>query len=115
LYQYPLGKSFVSPSMADRQPSVAEALAQGTIPVGTVAIKEGARVIASDGVHVGNVEQVLADERTGRATGFMLRQGLVGKDRRFIPITWADQIGENEVRLLVGSRMIESLGYVPGE
>jgi uncharacterized protein YrrD len=85
------------------------------LPENAVALKEGAAVIASDGVAMGHVEQVTADERTGRATGFLLSQGLVLKEKRFIPITWVEQLSESEVRLLVGSRMIYSLGYnTPG-
>ncbi len=50
------------------------------IPKGTVAVKEGAKVITRDEQHVGNVEQVLTSAKTDRVTHFMIAKGMLLKE-----------------------------------
>ena len=79
------------------------------IPEGTVALKEGAKVISADGQHVGNVEQVLTDPEADRATHIVISQGLLLKNRKIIPTTWVASLNDDEVRLAVGANLLESL------
>jgi len=79
------------------------------IPAGTVALKEGARVLSADGQHVGSVERVLTDSKVDRATYFVLSQGLFFKERKLIPATWIREIDEDEVRLSVGPVVLDGL------
>lgn len=81
------------------------------IPDGTVALKEGARVTASDGKHVGEVSQVLTSPGHGRVTHISISKGIVQRETRLIPVAWIDHFDGDGVYLSVGSRMIEGLSH----
>lgn len=77
------------------------------IPEGTVAMKEGARVIADEGRHIGIVESVLADPVADQITHFRISSGLLSKETKLIPIQWVKTVGEDEVRLKVKKDLLE--------
>lgn len=79
------------------------------IPHGTVALKEGARVFAADGKHVGDIEEVIVNPQTDQATHFVISKGLFLKEKKTVPAAWADLLSENEVHLVVGSARLEDL------
>jgi uncharacterized protein YrrD len=79
------------------------------IPDDMVALKEGANVISADGEHVGDIERIFVDPEAERATHFVITEGLIFKERKLIPATWVSTVGEDEVHLAVGSRMIDGL------
>jgi uncharacterized protein YrrD len=79
------------------------------IPEGTVAIKEGARVMGKDGEHVGNIEKVFIDSATKHATHVVISKGILFKERKLIPTNWINVAGENEVMLTVNSGVVENL------
>jgi uncharacterized protein YrrD len=79
------------------------------IPEGTVALEEGAKVISSDGQHVGNVEQVLTDSQVDRATHFVISQGMLLKTRKLLPTGWISHLDSDEVHLAVGAPILETL------
>jgi uncharacterized protein YrrD len=79
------------------------------IPEGTIAVEEGAKVVTSDNKSIGNVEQVLTDPATNRATHFLVSHGLLHKEKKLLPVEWIASFGESELRLAVGSRIIEHL------
>lgn len=79
------------------------------IPKGTVAVKEGAKVITRDEQHVGNVEQVLTSAKTGRVTHLMIAKGMLLKEKKMIPAGWIDRLAEGEVRLAVVLRTVQEL------
>ena len=83
------------------------------IPQGTVALKEGATVVAADGKHVGHVEKVITDVEADRATQLLISKGLLAKERRLIPISWVSIMSEDEVHLTVEPRQIEALERLP--
>lgn len=83
------------------------------IPAGTVAMKEGAKVVSADGKHVGVVERVLADPVAERITGLLVSRGLLVRDVKLVPIRWVMSVGEEEVRLRVGRDSVEDLGDLP--
>jgi len=78
------------------------------IPEGTVAVKEGAKVITADGKYIGNVERVLSDTSVNQVTNLEISKGLLVKERRLIPMKWVMSIGEDEVRLRVNEALIDS-------
>lgn len=82
---------------------------QSNIPEGTVAVKEGARVVSQDGKHVGNVEEIFTDAATNRVTHLVISQGLVFKDRKLIPSNWVKEAGEEEIVLTVNTNLVNSL------
>lgn len=79
------------------------------IPKGTVALKEGAKVVAADGKHVGNVERVLTDAKKNRATHFLISKGILLKEKKMVPISWVDKVTEDQVHLMVRSRILNDL------
>ena len=87
-------------------PPGTEVEVEQNIPDTTVALKEGARVLAEDGVNVGNVVRIMADEATGRATHFLISKG---KDQKAVPADWLGEVQEKEVKLLVGSDVLDEL------
>jgi sporulation protein YlmC with PRC-barrel domain len=111
LFWYPLG----SGALPYGSPPAATYTTRTTqnIPEGNVALKPGAKVMTRDDQHVGNVDEVLTDARTERALGLVISQGLFLKEKRRVPITWVDHIEEDTVRLLVGARQLETLGFKP--
>lgn len=79
------------------------------IPEGTVAVKEGAKVLSTDGKHVGDVEEVFTDSQTNRATHILISQGVLFKDHKLVPTNWIESTGENEVRLTVKTNLVDRL------
>jgi uncharacterized protein YrrD len=77
------------------------------IPDGTVAMKEGAKVITADGKHVGNVERVLADASVDQVTNLEISKGLFSKEWRLIPMKWVKTIDEDEIHLRVNEDAID--------
>jgi uncharacterized protein YrrD len=82
---------------------------QRNVPPDTVALKEGARVIASDGSHVGDVAQIISHAETGRATHFVISKGLLLKAHKLIPNQWIRDVMEDEVRLAVSADVVNRL------
>jgi uncharacterized protein YrrD len=72
-------------------------------------MKEGAKVIAADGEPVGKVEQILTDPQADRVTDVVVTNGLLSKERKRVPISWISQVREDEVRLAVGSHLLDKL------
>ena len=83
------------------------------IPEGTVAMKEGAKVIAADGEHLGHVERILADSSVEQITHLLISRGLFSKDLKIIPLKWVMKIGEENVYLNVNKDSIEGLDGIP--
>jgi sporulation protein YlmC with PRC-barrel domain len=83
------------------------------IPEGTVALKEGAKVITSDGKHVGTVEQVHTDPQAGRATHLIISKGVLLKERKRVPADWVSEVKADEIHLSVAAHAIDELGFIP--
>jgi len=79
------------------------------IPEGTVALEKGARVVGSDGEHVGDVDEVLTDAKTNRVSHFVIAKGLILKERKLIPAHWAESILVDRILLTVPSNVVENL------
>lgn len=82
------------------------------IPDNTVALKEGARVIARDNKEVGHVAQVLTSTPADRVTHFMIERGLLVKEHRLIPVKWVDRLADDEVNLAIDSSSVERLPVI---
>ena len=79
------------------------------IPEGTVAMKQGAKVISADGEHLGNVERVLADASVAQITHLMISRGILTKEVKLIPTKWILKIGEDNVYLNENKDSIEGM------
>ncbi len=77
------------------------------IPEDTVPLKEGAKVLAVDDESVGNIERIFTSD--DRVTHFIVSSGMISKTRKVVPVSWVNEIGEDEVYLNVGSELISSL------
>lgn len=83
------------------------------IPEGTVAMKEGAKVIAADGEHVGHVERILADSSVDQVTHLLISRGIFSKEVKLIPVKWILKIGEDNVYLNVNKDSLEGPAGIP--
>ena len=79
------------------------------IPDRTVALAEGARVIAADDSRLGTVELVFSEPITCRITHLLLSTGRVSRRRKLIPVTWVQRISEDEIQLGVNEDQIDAL------
>ncbi len=82
---------------------------QLNIPAGTVAVKEGAKVIARDGKPAGSVEEVLTTDEGEQVTHVLISHGRLVKEKKLIPISWIDALGETEIHLAVSANTIDRL------
>lgn len=96
------------PVDAGLAPDYAERVKQN-IPEGTVAVKEGARVLSRQGEHVGDVERIYADPDTNQVTHIVVSQGLLFKSRKLVPTNWIQQANEEEVMLTVNTSVVDHL------
>jgi len=78
------------------------------IPEGMVALAEGAKVLAEDGKHLGNIETLVTDPNE-RVTHLVISSGLLTKERKIIPSHWLSAVDDDEIRLSVDSRLLERL------
>jgi sporulation protein YlmC with PRC-barrel domain len=90
-------------------PAGKELEVEQNVPDTTVALKEGAKVVAEDGKAVGQVVRITADETTGTATHFVVTMGTVGKTHKAVPTDWIGDVQEKEVKLLVEADAVEQL------
>jgi uncharacterized protein YrrD len=81
------------------------------IPEGTIALKEGAKVLTAEGESVGTIEQVLTDPLADRVTHFLISQGMLFPEKKLIPIHWVSEVNEDEVYLVVSKRTLEALQH----
>jgi len=79
------------------------------IPDDTVPLEEGAKVVSTEGDHVGDVERVYAEEEEQRVTHLLISKGLVSKTRKLIPSMWVESVSEDSVRLSISKNFVEGL------
>jgi uncharacterized protein YrrD len=79
------------------------------IPEGTVALKEGAKVVGSDGKSVGSVTKIVVGNDDERMTHLIITKGILSKEKKLIPAHWIDQVQEDKVELSVSSKLVENL------
>ena len=82
------------------------------IPEGTVALKEGAKVMSADEKHVGSVERVLANPEMDEVTHLLISKGMFPKETKLIPMEWVTTMTDDEVYLQVDEHSVEELADV---
>lgn len=100
-YQGPLGAPYLEQDYV--------AVTEQNIPEGTVALKQGARVMSVDDQHVGNIENVIVDPDTSHVTHLVISQGLLFKSQKVVPAFWVKHTLEDEVYLTVTADFLEDL------
>lgn len=83
------------------------------IPEGTVAMREGAKVISADGKNIGNVERIFTGISDEQITHLLISQGKIKRKTKLVPIEWVNNINEEEVNLLVNKISIDNLEEIP--
>lgn len=78
------------------------------VPDTTVALKEGAQVLAEDGSAVGSLVRIVVDE-TGAATHFIVTGGSLGQSHKAIPADWIGDVQEKEMKLLVAADVLDQM------
>lgn len=79
------------------------------IPQGTVALKEGAKVMSADEKDVGRVERVLADPEMQHVTHLLISKGMFPQETKLIPMEWVTTMTDDEVYLQVDEHSVEEL------
>ena len=108
-FWYPSNVNIGYPAYELENPSVVPAQTQRNIPANTIVLREGAKVVSSDGKHVGDVEHLFVDTKSNQATHFLISQGLLFKDHKLVPAHWVKSMDEDKVRLAVTSHLLERL------
>ena len=83
------------------------------IPAGEVAVRQGARVEATD-ERVGRLDEFLVDPVTEQVTHLIMRKGhLWGQRDVTIPVSEIDHLEENAIYLKLNKGQVEALPSVP--
>jgi uncharacterized protein YrrD len=103
-----------SPSVA--RPGLRSAASgQAETSAGGWPLRAGQRVAATDG-NVGELDVVLIDPRTDRATGFVVRKGRLAVRDVIVPIDWVQSVAQDQITLSVPKARLDSLPeYRPDE
>jgi len=88
---------------ADRVPPEGRfiTIVEQNIPSGTIAVREGAKVITAEGKNVGKVEGIMAGVPAEQATHLLVSKGLIADEKKLVPIDWVRWMEEKEIHLRV--------------
>lgn len=105
---YPLPES-LDPFATLKRPEAVQK--EEILPVfpGDLELVPGSRVISQDGVELGNVERIITRSEDGKAVFFVLKRGLLVRERKLVPCNWVDEARGKEVRLGVRARFLDWL------
>jgi len=82
------------------------------VPTNGMVVHNGSRVLAADG-HVGQVDDFLVEQKTGRITHLILREGhLWGKKDISIPVNRIDRYENEEVYLNIDKKSVQELPVI---
>lgn len=79
------------------------------IPKDLVVLEEGTRVFSSDGEQVGKIDQLHVDTELERVSHLIISRGLVFSEKKLIPTTWLNRVGDKEVHLSIDADFFEQL------
>jgi hypothetical protein len=83
------------------------------VPPGEIAVRQGARVEATDG-HVGRLDEFLLDPVTAHVSHLVMREGhLWGQRDVTIPVSEIDRLGENAIYLKLSKDQVGALPSTP--
>jgi uncharacterized protein YrrD len=110
----PLGGTMGYPSYGYDYPPAYRTEIDQNIPEGTVALKEGARVLSDNNQHIGNVTRVFTELPGNRVTYFLMSEGIFFKEKKLIPVAWIREIQEGDIHLSVGTAVLDKLPEYEG-
>jgi sporulation protein YlmC with PRC-barrel domain len=83
------------------------------IPMGELAIRRGARVVAQDG-QVGRVDEFVVDQRSEHITHLVMREGHLWEQRDVtIPVSYIEHIDDDAVYLNIDKASVAALPTIP--
>ncbi|MGD8791093.1 MAG: PRC-barrel domain-containing protein [Anaerolineae bacterium] len=83
------------------------------IPAGEVAVRQGARVEATDG-RIGRLDEFIVDPTTEQVTHLVMREGhLWGQRDVTIPVSEIERLEEDTIYLKLNKRQVEALPSIP--
>ncbi len=77
-------------------------------PIAWTALERGTPIVASDGIEIGRVKDVIADEQKDIFSGLTYSPSLTERDR-FVPADVVDSIRADSVSLTIASAQAERL------
>lgn len=81
----------------------------GNIPENSIALKEGAIVMAPNGEKLGYLERIISDTDSHEITHIVVSDGAIKPIKRLAPIFWVDDISAKEVDLVVRQKHFDKL------
>lgn len=107
-YAYPpyLGASAAPVPVDARSPQV---VVRRRIPMGSVAVEEGAEVRGYAGDRVGELTSFLTDPDDDRLSHIVVEQGTLVKHKKLVPAEWIEAMDEDRVRLAVTAATVDTL------
>lgn len=70
------------------------------------------RVHSFEGKPLGQVDRVLGDPETGKAT-YLVISGAPGAENRLVPASWIRQVRDGDITLVVGAGIVRRLAAYP--
>ena len=81
----------------------------GNIPDDSIALKEGAVVMAPNGEKLGYLERVISDPDSHEISHIVVSDGGMNPTKRLAPIFWVDEISAKKIDLVVRQKHFEKL------
>lgn len=75
-------------------------------------VARGMRVHSFEGEPLGQVDRVLGDAETGKAT-YLVISGAPGAEGRLVPASWIRQVRDGDITLVVGAGVVRRLAAYP--
>lgn len=97
-----------SPSAAQAGSLRSSSSGQAEAVAGGWPLQAGQRVVATDG-NVGDLDVVLIDPRTDRATGFVVRKGRFIVRDVIVPVDWVQSVSQDRITLSVPKARLDLL------
>jgi len=79
------------------------------IPPSDIVLRKGAHVFTREGTRVGDIDEILVDAGSRRASHFVVAQGALFKTRKLIPAEWVIDVEEDDVKLAISDNALDRL------
>jgi uncharacterized protein YrrD len=79
------------------------------LPEDLVALRDGAKVTDIAEEDIGEIERMIMEKESGKVTHLVVGWGLIQRSHKLVPAHWVEGVEEDQVRLAVHKREIESL------
>ncbi len=84
-------------------------ISKRNVPPGSVTLDQGTRVTTTDGQHAGDLDEIITGGPEDMATHIVLSRGLLGMQKKLIPVDWIMTVDEDQIRLAVPAKVVKNL------